>query len=92
MEGPGGDSGSNGVSTDTATDQRVKPIIEAATLKAFVAGLVIGNLNKGVLLGFTIGILGGVYVQQNIAGVPDVTNTWKDLMKRWTKTGGSNSS
>lgn len=84
MEGGGGEG--------SGKEERLKTVVAPATIKAFVAGLVIGNVNKGLLLGFTLGVLGGVLVQQNLGGVPDVANTWKDAMKRWKKTGGGSSS
>ena len=64
-----------------------RTVVEPATVKAFIAGLLIGNLNKAVLLGFTIGTLGGIFIQQNVAGVPNITQTWKDLLHRWKRTG-----
>lgn len=73
---------------DQGEDERLKTAISPATVKAFVAGLVLGNINKGLLLGFTLGVLGGVFVQQNFGGVPNVEKTWKDLVKRWKNTGG----
>lgn len=70
-------------------DEKLKTVVAPATIKAFVAGLVIGNINKSLLLGFTLGVIGGVFVQQNYSGaVPDVVNTCKDFIKRWGKTGG----
>lgn len=70
----------------SSRDDQLKPFIEPATIKAFVAGLVIGNINKGLLLGFSLGALGGIFVQQNFTGVPDLTNLWRDIMNRWTRT------
>ena len=68
-------------------ESQLRPMLESGVIKAFVAGLVVGNLNKGMMMGFLIGALGGVYLQQNIAGVPNVTQTWRDLMQRWNNTG-----
>lgn len=77
---------------DNSKDRSKKLIMEPSTVKAFVAGVIAGNLNKGLLLGFGLGVLGGIFVQQNIPGIPDLTNLWKDLIKRWNRTnGGSNS-
>ena len=76
--------------SDGGKDEQQRNVIAPATIKAFVAGLVIGNINKGLLLGFTLGVIGGVFVQQNFAGVPDVSHTWRDLVKRWNSSGGSN--
>lgn len=73
-------------------NERVRTVVAPATIKAFLAGLVLGNINKRLLLGFTLGVIGGVFVQQNFGGVPDVAITWKDLMKRWNKTGGGSNS
>lgn len=67
--------------------RELKPVVNPRVIQAFVAGLIIGNLNKALLLGFTIGAIGGAFIQQNFPGVPDVVNTWKDLTKRWN---GSN--
>ena len=69
-------------------DVEKKPILDASVFKAFVAGVVAGNLNKGLLLGFLIGAVGGTYIQQNFAGVPDVMDVWRDFVERWRKTGG----
>lgn len=54
-------------------------------LKAFVAGLVMGNLNKGLVLGFILGTMGGVYIQQNFVNIPDVRRAWVDLKNRWKR-------
>ena len=67
-----------------------RTVIEPATIKAFIAGLLIGNLNKGLLLGFTFGALGGMFIQQNVSGVPNVAESWRDLVHRWNRTGGNN--
>ena len=76
-----GIDGSSG-NRNTGKNQ-LRPMLEPGVIKAFVAGLVVGNLNKGMMMGFLIGALGGVFMQQNIAGVPNVTETWRDLMQRW---------
>ena len=62
---------------------QLRPVLEPGVIKAFAAGLVIGNLNKGMLFGFLIGAVGGVYVQQNLVGIPNVIATWNDLKKKW---------
>lgn len=67
-------------------DERLRTAVSPTTIKAFVAGLVLGNINKGLLLGLTLGVLGGVFVQQNI-GVPNVAKTWNDFVKRWKNAG-----
>ena len=36
-------------------DVEKKPILDTSVLKAFVAGIIAGNLNKGLVLGFAIG-------------------------------------
>ena len=82
------DRGSFGVrdeSTKGIQDNQLKPMLEPGIIKAFVAGLVVGNLNKGMMIGFLVGALGGIYIQQNIVGVPNVTKTWRDLMERWKR-------
>ena len=85
-------AGGGGGGENKAKDERLRTVVEPATIKAFVAGLVIGNVNKGLLLGLTVGVLGGVYVQQNYPGMPDVTNAWKDLIKRWNRSSGDSNS
>ena len=69
-------------------DVEKKPILDTSVLKAFVAGVIAGNLNKGLVLGFALGAVGGVYVQQNLSGVPDVRETWRALVQRWKEAGG----
>ena len=68
-------------------ESQLRPMLEPGVIKAFVAGLVIGNLNKGMMMGFLIGALGGVYLQQNVAGVPNVAQSWRELMQRWNNSG-----
>ena len=63
--------------------EALKPMLEPGVLKAFVAGLVIGNLNKQLLFGFVVGGLLGAYLHQNQHGVPNVKETWKDFVQRW---------
>ena len=72
----------NGNDTDT-----LKPILEPIAIKAFVAGIIVGNLNKGLLLGFTVGALAGVFLQQNNRGIPDVYKALTNLYDRWNKSG-----
>ena len=67
----------NGVERD-----KRKPLLEPGVIKAFAAGMVIGNLNKHVMLGFLVGLAGGVFVQQNYSSVPDVRDTWRDFCHR----------
>ena len=66
-------------------ERELKPVLEAGVLKAFVAGLIVGNLNKGLILGFMLGTMGGVYIQQNFAQIPDVRTVWSDLKGRWKR-------
>lgn len=66
-------------------ERELRPVLEPGVLKAFVAGLVVGNLNKGLVLGFILGAMGGVYVQQNFVNIPDVRSTWLDLKNRWKR-------
>ena len=68
-------------------ENQLRPMLEPGVIKAFVAGLVVGNLNKGMMMGFLIGALGGVYLQQNVAGVPNVAQSWRELMQRWNNSG-----
>lgn len=60
-----------------------KPELQTGVLKAFVAGVVLANLSKNLLLGFVIGGLGGAYLQQNFSKIPDLKATWRDLRRRW---------
>ena len=66
---------------------QLKPMLEPGVIKAFAAGLIVGNLNKSMMMGFLVGALGGVYIQQNIAGVPNVITAWRDFVDRWKRTG-----
>ena len=77
-----------------ANRRDLKPMVSPRVIQAFVVGLIVGNLNKALLLGFTVGALGGAFIQQTFPGVPDIVNTWKDLRKRWDRSsrGGSDSS
>ena len=77
--GAGEDEGGGG------GERKLRPVLGPAVLKAFVAGLVVGNMNKGLVLGFLLGAVGGVYIQQNFTQVPDVRGAWLDLMSRWKR-------
>ena len=85
------DRGTLGLSDNNGSrdvqESRMKPMLEPGVIKAFVGGLIVGNLNKGMMMGFIIGALGGVYIQQNISGVPNVVETWRGLLRRWRSTG-----
>ena len=76
--------GSSGGEQEART-QPLKPVLEPGVIKAFVAGIVVGNLNKGMLLGFMLGALGGVYVQQTM-GAPDIAVSWRKLVEKWQST------
>lgn len=71
--------------TNAEGERKLRPVLEPGVLKAFVAGLVVGNLNKGLVLGFFLGVMGGVYIQQNFTRVPDVRGVWMDLKTRWKR-------
>ena len=75
----------SGRDSSGASERELKPVLEAGVLKAFVVGLVVGNLNKGLILGFLLGTVGGVYIQQNFARVPDVRAAWLDIKSRWRR-------
>ena len=66
-------------------ERELRPVLEPGVLKAFVVGLVVGNMNKGLVLGFILGAVGGVYIQQNFTQIPDVRRTWLDLKSRWKR-------
>ncbi len=76
---------------DSPDDKKLRPAIEPSAIKAFVAGIIVGNINKGLLLGLSIGALAGIYVQQNYPGVPSVSGQWRNLVEHWNKSGGGGS-
>ena len=78
-------AGDVGGRSDAEGERELRPVLEPGVLKAFVAGLVVGNLNKGLVLGFFLGVMGGVYIQQNFTQVPDVRGVWMDLKNRWKR-------
>lgn len=67
------------------SERELRPVLEPGVLKAFVVGLVVGNLNKGLVLGFILGTMGGVYIQQNFTNIPNVRAAWLDLKSRWKR-------
>ena len=85
MIGRGGNNegGSGTPSPMLPENSELRPVLEPGVLKAFVVGLVVGNLNKGLVLGFLLGAMGGVYAQQNFTQVPDVKSVWHDFKARW---------
>ena len=74
-------------SAETGARELEKPALDLSIAKAFVAGVILANLGKGLLLGFLVGALGGSYVQQNVTGVPDIAKTWRELKRKWRDTG-----
>ena len=74
----------------TGQDERKKLSVGMPMVKAFFAGILVSHLNKNLILGFLIGGLVGVYAQQNLSGVPDVAETWKDFKRRFRGSGSNN--
>ncbi len=75
--------------TNEVGTRDLKPLFEPGVIKAFVAGVVLGNMNMGVLAGFTVGALVGTYIQQNFPGsVPDIGRVWEDVKRRWGSSRG----
>ena len=61
-----------------------RPTLQPNVIGAFVAGVVMANFNKNLLLGFVIGALAGSYAEQSLPGqLPDVRRFWFDLKQRW---------
>ena len=79
----------NGDDHSTGQDDRKKLSVGFPMVKAFFAGVVVSHLNKNLILGFLLGGLVGVYAQQNLSGVPNVVETWRDFKRRF-KGSGSN--
>lgn len=69
------------------SDRDEKPELQTGVVKAFVAGVVLANLSKNLLLGTIVGSLAGAYIQQNFVGLPDIKKTWKDFIRRWELSG-----
>lgn len=65
----------------SAPDDR--PELQTGVLKAFVAGVVLANFSKHLLLGTIVGSFAGAYIQQNFGGIPDLKKTWRDFIRRW---------
>ncbi len=66
-------------------DDQLKPLMEPIVVKAFIAGLVLGNLNKGLMLGFVLGAAGGIFISQNSTNAPNISKVWSDAKERWNK-------
>ena len=66
--------------------EKKKLLFDPTVIKAFLAGVVISHLSKNLLVGVLVGTLSGIYVQQNVSGVPSVTDSWKEFLKRFEDT------
>ena len=66
--------------------EKKKLLFDPTVVKAFLAGVVISHLSKNLVVGLLAGTLSGIFVQQNISGVPNVTESWKEFLKRFEDT------
>jgi len=66
-------------------DNRLKPLLDPMVMKAFIAGIIVGNLNKGMMVGFIVGAVGGIFVQQNNKDTPNLSKLWSDIKDKWIK-------
>lgn len=63
--------------------EKKKMLLDPASIKAFLAGVVVSHLSKNMVLGLIVGTLSGIFVQQNYPNVPNVKNSWKDFLRRF---------
>ena len=75
----------NGGDKNDGKDNGLKPLLDLAVMKAFVAGILVGNLNRGLMVGFILGAIGGIYIQQNNKAVPNVSKLWSEIKEKWSQ-------
>ena len=75
------------VSSKLTTREIQEPLLQPAVVTAFIAGIVLANLNKNLLLGYLLGGLTGTYIQQTYPyHIPNVKDTWSDIKRKWSQT------
>ena len=73
--------------------RELEPLLQPSVVTAFLSGVVVANFNKNLLLGFTVGGIVGVYLQQTFPSqFPNVTEYWEKIKKQWKGTSSSSSS
>lgn len=68
----------NEQTADASQNSTNKKEISGSFIKGFASGVFLSHINKNLILGLLIGALAGCYVQQNYAGIPDVSKTATD--------------
>ena len=78
------DEDTNSTTDNLSSQLPERPKLQANVLGAFVAGVVLANFNKNLVLGLVIGTLAGAYAEQSLPGqFPNVRQFWYDLKQRW---------
>ena len=76
-----------GKGEDGLSKKELEPLLQPSVVAAFFSGVVLANFNKNLLLGFTMGGIAGVYLQQTFPSqFPNVKEYWEKLKKQWKNT------
>ena len=66
------------------TDKKQPPNL--SLVKGFIAGVIFSHINKVFVLSAVVGVAGGMWVEQNISGVPNVKQVTSEWIRTFKKT------
>ena len=74
-------------STDSENHSKdTRPVLQPSVVTAFIAGVVLANFNKNLLMGFVVGGLVGAYAEQSFPKqFPNIKHLWRDIKRKWTE-------
>ena len=73
--------------------RQLKSVLSPNVVTAFLAGLLMGNLNKNLVLGFLVGGIAATIFEQNrrTGNLPNVCDVWQNLRSKWRETNAQES-
>ena len=68
---------------DNQPSTELRPKLQTNVVSAFIAGVVLANFNKNLILGVVVDTLAGAYAEQTFPGYfPNMKQFWLDLKQQ----------